>query len=44
MNVSMLSPEAPADNLDCSDSFATGDFRLPTVLGKIQRRKKKGGK
>lgn len=44
MNVSMLSPEAPVDNLECSDSFATGDFRLPTVLGKIQRRKKKGGK
>ena len=44
MSVSMLSPEAPMDNLECSDSFATGDFRFPTVLGKIQRRKKKAEK
>lgn len=44
MSVSMLSPEAPMDNLECSDTFATGDFRIPTVLGKIQRRKKKAEK
>ena len=44
MSVSILSPDAPMDNLECSDSFATGDFRISTVLGKIQRRKKKGGK
>lgn len=44
MSVSMLSPEAPMDNLECSDAFATGDFRIPTVLGKIQRRKKKAEK
>ena len=41
MNVSMLSPSAPMDTLECSDSFATGDFRFPSVLGKIQRRRKK---
>ena len=41
MSVSMLSPEAPMDNLECSDTFATGDFRFPTVFGKIQRRRKK---
>ena len=39
MDVSMLNPGAPMDNLDCSDSLATGDFRLPTILGSIQKRR-----
>ena len=38
MDVSTLNPGAPMDNLECSDSFATGDFRLPTILGPIQKR------
>lgn len=41
MDTSMLNPGAPMDNLGNSDSFATGDFRIPTVLGPIQRRKKR---
>ena len=39
MSVSMLNPDAPIDNLECSDSFATGDFRFPTTIGPFQRRK-----
>lgn len=39
MDTSMLNPGAPMDNLGNSDSFATGDFRIPTVLGPVQRRK-----
>ena len=39
MDVSMLNPGAPMDNLECSDSFAAGDFRLPTILGPIQKRR-----
>lgn len=39
MEVSMLNPSAPMDNLGNSDSFATGDFRFPTLLQPIQKRK-----
>ena len=38
MDVSMLNPSAPMDNLGNSDSFATGDFRFPCVIGSVQRR------
>jgi predicted acetyltransferase len=38
MNVSMLNPSAPMDNLGNGDSFATGDFRFPYIIGGIQKR------
>jgi hypothetical protein len=41
MSVSMLNPGAPIDNLECGDTYATGDFRIPTIIGKVQKRKKK---
>ena len=44
MDTSMLNPGAPMDNLGNSDSFATGDFRIPTVLGSIQKRRKNKSK
>lgn len=38
MDTSMLNPSAPMDNLGNSDSFATGDFRFPYIIGGIQKR------
>ena len=38
MDTSMLNPSAPMDNLGNSDSFATGDFRFPCIIGGFQRR------
>ena len=38
MDTSMLNPGAPMDNLGNSDSFATGDFRFPCVIGGFQKR------
>lgn len=40
MDVSTLNPGAPMDNLECSDSFATGDFRFPALLQPFQKRKR----
>ena len=40
MDTSMLNPGAPMDNLGNSDSFTTGDFRFPTLLQPIQKRKR----
>jgi hypothetical protein len=31
---------SPSDNLHTSDSYNTGDMRVPKVLGKVQKRKK----
>lgn len=40
MNVTTLNPGAPIDNLESGDFYAPGDFRIPKILGKVQRRRK----
>ena len=37
----ILSTAPQGGALECGDNYASGDMRVPKVLGKIQRRKKK---
>ena len=41
MTSAILSTAPQGGALECSDNYAPGDMRVPKVLGKIQRRRKK---
>lgn len=41
MTSAILSTAPQGGALECDDNYAPGDMRVPKVLGKIQRRKKK---
>ena len=41
MTSAILSTAPQGGALECGDNYAPGDMRVPKVLGKIQRRKKK---
>ena len=41
MTSAILSTAPQGGTLKCGDNYALGDMRVPKVLGKIQRRKKK---
>jgi hypothetical protein len=41
MTSAILSTAPQGGALECGDNYAPGDMRVPKVLGKIQRRRKK---
>ena len=41
MTSAILSTAPQGGALECGDNYAPGDMRATTILGKIQRRKKK---